>query len=58
MQHDHIGMHIGARTHAVKHPEMTVRRALAFVELFDKWADKEGIKDWRDIVTSHPAARS
>ena len=46
---------IGGRKHAVKNVEMTVRRALRFIQLFEEWEERfnksgrRGVQDWRDI---------
>lgn len=46
---------IGARKHAVQHVEMTVRRAILFFDLFEKWTKRfkdsgwQGTQDWRNI---------
>ena len=54
----HIAMHITPGKHAVKNPEMAVRRALAFYEVFERWEERfkssgyQGVQDWRDIDPS------
>lgn len=56
--HDHIGHTLSPGKHAVKHVEMTVRRALAFYDVFERWEQRfnksgyQGVQDWRDIDPS------
>lgn len=54
----HIGHELSPRKHAVKHVEMTVRRALQLIEVFERWEEQfnksgyQGVQDWRDIDPS------
>lgn len=43
---DRVAHHVNPRGQAVKSTEMTVRRALALIEVFDNLPD--GAKDWQD----------
>lgn len=58
MNEQHIGHHLSPRKHAVKNVEMTVRRVLQLIRVFEEWEarfNKSGIRavqDWRDIDPS------
>lgn len=42
----------------MSHPTQTVRRALAFIDVFERWEERfnksgyQGVQDWRDIDPS------
>lgn len=51
----HMGHELSPRAHAMKHVEMTVRRALQLIKVFEEWEERfnrsgyQGVQDWRDI---------
>lgn len=55
MDETHIGHALSPRVHAMKQSEMTARRALKIIQVFEKWEARfqsngvQGVQDWRDI---------